>query len=158
MRGLAALALAALLASPALAQDEEAYIDDRSTPEAVINSLYNAINRAEYLRAYSYFGADNAPADFETFSKGYEDTDNVDVLLGKSTSEGAAGSTYYSVPVAIDAVGKDGTHKQFAGCYTLRLANPQIQATPPFVPLHIEKGDLKPANGELEAILPASCE
>jgi hypothetical protein len=49
--------LALMTATPALAQDEADYLDDRSTPEAVISSYYNAINRAEYARAYSYFRA-----------------------------------------------------------------------------------------------------
>jgi len=158
VRLLPALAIAGLLAAPALAQDQEPYLDDRSTPEAVISSLYNAINRAEYLRAYSYYGDDSNVGSYEDFSAGYAETDSVDVLMGKSTSEGAAGSTYYYVPVAIDAVGKDGSHRQYAGCYTLRLSNPQIQDTPPYVPMHIEKGELKAAEGELEALLPASCE
>lgn len=61
------------------------------------------------------------------------------------------------MPVAIDAVDSSGTHSQFAGCYTLRLANPAIQDAPPFTPLHIEKGELKPAKGELETILPETC-
>lgn len=159
MRSVALVSFAILaLAAPALAQEDEPYLDDRSSPEAVISSLYNAIDRAEYLRAYSYYGENSGVGDFDAFAKGYETTDNVDVLMGKAVSEGAAGSTFYTLPVAIDAVATDGSHRQFAGCYTLRLANPQIQATPPFVPMHIEKGELKAASGELEAILPAECD
>jgi hypothetical protein len=30
---------------------EPDYLDDRSTPEAVVNSYYDAINRKEYARA-----------------------------------------------------------------------------------------------------------
>jgi len=155
-----ALGLLVAMAAPALSQDgaDEAYLDDRSTPEAVVNSLYNAINRSEYLRAYSYYGENSGVGGYEAFAKGFADTESVDILMGRSTSEGAAGSTYYSLPVAIDAVSRDGTHRQYAGCYTLRLANPQIQATPPFVPMHIEKGELKPASGELQAILPSQCQ
>src|SRR5260221_5754909 len=33
----------------------ELYVDDRSTPAALITSFVNAINRQEYLRAYSYW-------------------------------------------------------------------------------------------------------
>jgi hypothetical protein len=51
-----------LLVSPALAQDEPEYLDDRTTPETVISSYYNAISRREYARAHSYFGRDDAPA------------------------------------------------------------------------------------------------
>ena len=60
------------LAGPAFAIDqslpaatEEApaaqadYMDDRSTPVSLIGSLYNAIDRHEYLRAWSYFAEDS---------------------------------------------------------------------------------------------------
>ncbi|HVY51583.1 MAG TPA: hypothetical protein VHA07_08475, partial [Devosia sp.] len=50
----ALLPVAALAVSPALAAPP-AYLDDRSTPEAVIASFYNAINRQEYARAWSYY-------------------------------------------------------------------------------------------------------
>jgi hypothetical protein len=142
---------------PVSAQDEFPYRDDRSTAEAVVQSLYNAINRHEYLRAYSYYGEHGAPADFDTFAAGYADTATVEILLGTVAAEGAAGSVYYSVPVAIDAVSTQGTHTQFAGCYTLRLSNPQIQQTPPFVPLHIERGKLYAVAGTLPAIVPSTC-
>ncbi|TIR87704.1 MAG: DUF1176 domain-containing protein, partial [Mesorhizobium sp.] len=40
---------------------EAAYIDDRSSAEAVVRSLYSAINRHEFARAWGYFG-DTKPA------------------------------------------------------------------------------------------------
>lgn len=162
--GFAFLALA-LFVAPSAAQDLPAYQDDRSSATALIQSLYNAIDRREYLRAWSYFGdnawtgAENeqAAADYETFRQGYADTDFVTLLTGAQSSEGAAGSTYYTVPVAIDAVDRAGHHSQFAGCYVLRLAQPAIQDSPPFHPLHIEKGGLHPARGALETLLPQTC-
>lgn len=138
---------------PALA--EEPYLDDRSTPAALIHSLYNAVNRHEYARAFSYFSEPPAK-DVDTYAKGYEKTDHVKIVTGEPGSEGAAGSTYYDLPVAIEAVGTDGNSKIFAGCYTLRLANPQIQGAP-YNPLHIEKGSLKSASGELADVLPKKC-
>lgn len=143
---------------------ENPYYDDRSTAAAVIESLYNAINREEYLRAWSYFehddalGQDALVADFEQFAAGYAETETVSLLVGPEMTEGAAGTVYYAIPVAIHAVGRDGASAGFAGCYTLKLAQPTIQATPPFRPLAIMAGQLEPAEGELEAILPAQCE
>jgi len=67
----------------------------------------------------------------------------VDVRTGGVSEEGAAGSIFYTVPVAILATDKKGEQKLFAGCYTLRQVNGQIQE-PPFDPIHIEKGALKP--------------
>lgn len=142
---------------------ENPYYDDRSTAAAAIESLYNAINREEYLRAWSYFEHDDAlsgeaqVANFEEFAAGYEDTETVQLLVGPETTEGAAGTVYYTIPVAIEAVSRDGTSASFAGCYMLRLAQPALQATPPFRPLAIVEGELEPAEGNLETILPARC-
>jgi len=140
---------------PAIAQAEDAYLDNRSTPEALVKSLYNAINRHEYARAYSYFSKPPAK-DIDTYAKGFADTAEVKVLTGAAGSEGAAGSTYYNLPVAIEAVDKAGNSKVYAGCYTLRLADPTIQADK-YDPLHIEKGSLAPAKGDLKDALPTEC-
>lgn len=135
---------------------EEAYLDDRSDAAALVRSLYNAVSRQEYARAWGYFGDIKPAKDFDTFAKGYDDTERVDVETGAVGSEGAAGSTFYQVPVAIRAVAKNGAESIFAGCYTARLAQPAVQGVP-FQPLHLEKGMLKPAEGELAAAVPASC-
>ncbi|MGB6116981.1 MAG: DUF1176 domain-containing protein [Mesorhizobium sp.] len=137
------------------AGQEPPYLDDRSTPQAVVKSLYNAVSRKEFGRAWGYFATPPA-ADFESFEKGYADTQDVDVLVGRPIMEGAAGSTIYTLPVAIRSHGPTD-EKVFSGCYTLRLANPQIQGNP-FHPLGIEKGDLKPSDAPLEQSLPTACE
>ncbi|MBN9076678.1 MAG: DUF1176 domain-containing protein [Rhizobiales bacterium 65-79] len=140
---------------PAAAHAEDAYLDDRSTPEALVRSLYNAIDRHEYARAYSYFSKPPAK-DVDAYAKGFADTAHVKLLTGAAGGEGAAGSTYYNLPVAIEAVDKKGGSKVYAGCYTLRLADPTIQADK-YDPLHIEKGELKPAKGDLADALPKQC-
>lgn len=155
LRLAAALALASFPAAFAFAQ-EQPYLDDRSDAAALVRSLYNAVNRREYARAWAYFGENKPAKDLQAFTKGYADTERVDVETGSISSEGAAGSIYFSVPVAIRATAMDGSGKVFAGCYTARLANPQIQAAD-FTPMHIEEGALKPAEGELADILPAQC-
>lgn len=137
------------------------YYDDRSTAAAVIESLHNAISRSEYLRAWSYFEHEDGmdqQADFEAFAAGYESTESVQLIVGPEVSEGAAGTIYYTIPAAIEATMTDGTTERFAGCYTLRLAQPGVQATPPFKPMAITEGELSPAQGALESILPGSCE
>ncbi len=135
---------------------EPGYIDDRSSAEAVIRSLYNAIARHEYARAWSYFGETKPAKDFDSFVKGYADTDSVEVKTGGVAEEGAAGSIFFTVPVAIAATDKKGDLKVFAGCYTLRQVNGQIQE-PPFDPIHIEKGALQPARGGFEDAVPEKC-
>lgn len=140
----------------AAAQQQVAYLDDRTSAETLVQSLYNAIARKEYARAWDYFGDPKPSPDFASFMQGYAKTDRVTVETGEASEEGAAGSIFYQVPVAISAIDTDGNTTTFAGCYTARLAQPANQE-PPFRPLQLEKGALKPASGELSEILPASC-
>ncbi|HWA19139.1 MAG TPA: hypothetical protein VG757_09085 [Devosia sp.] len=104
--GLRLLAAAfAALSAPALAQEAAPYLDDRSTPEAVISSFYNAISRNEYARAWSYYQDGEGVPAFDAFVEGYADTASVSVSFGQSAQEGAAGSTYWTLPVSLDATG-----------------------------------------------------
>ncbi|MBZ9741801.1 MULTISPECIES: DUF1176 domain-containing protein [unclassified Mesorhizobium] len=156
---LAATALLSLASQAALAADtlEAPYVDDRSSAEAVVRSLYSAINRHEFARAWGYYGDTKPAKDFDAFVKGYDGTDRVEVKTGAISDDGAAGSIYYNVPVAIQATDKQGEAKVFAGCYTLRQVNAQNQAAPPFDPIHIEKGAMKPSTADFDEALPPSC-
>ena len=151
MRGLLAVGLLTVLPLPAIAAPP-AYLDDRSTAASLVKSFYNAIDRHEYARAYSYFAEGAAPKRYAQFAAGYADTASVRVLTGRATSEGAAGSTYTTVTVAIDALSKSGRHRQYAGCYTTRLADPAIQE-PPVVPMVIFRAQLHAAFGSLASLL-----
>ncbi len=151
----AAALLAGLTAGRSFAQ-ETRYIDDRSDPANLIQSFYNAVTRKEYARAWDYYGDEKPAADVETFAHGYDDTAQVNVITGNVAMEGAAGSTFYYLPVSIVSFAADGSEKVFSGCYTFRLADPSIQE-PPFRPLHIEKGSLKLSNVSYEEALPVSC-
>jgi hypothetical protein len=153
---LAIVALACFVAYPAFAA--QAYLDDRSTPETVISSFYDAINKQEYSRAWSYYEDGQGVPKFDDFVKGYAQTKSVKVAFGPDNGEGAAGSTFWTLPVSLDAVDTSGKHSYFAGCYTLRLANPQIQAEPPFEPLHIVSGHLKKAKGFGVSYAPTDCQ
>lgn len=132
-------------------------LDDRSDPESLIRSLYNAVNRREFARAWSYFSVLPSKS-YDAFADGYADTAFVDVATGRPVSEGAAGSIFHMIPVAIRATDARGNETAFSGCYTIRQVNPQMQE-PPFRPLSIEKGALKPveAAGFLVNALPESC-
>lgn len=136
------------------AQDQTAYLDDRSDGAALIRSLYNAINRQEYARAYSYFA--KPFDDYPSFVKGYANTVSVQVIIGTVTPEGAAGSIYAPVPVAIKSTEKGGKEHVFAGCYITRIVSSAIQE-PPFAPLHIESAELEEVDGPLEKALPEVC-
>jgi hypothetical protein len=144
----------AMLSGTAGAQDQ--YLDDRSNPVMLIRSLYNAINGQEYARAWSYFA--NPPADsLDAYAAGYANTAGVELRTGVPAEEGAAGSIFYRLPVAIEAHGTDGATHVFAGCYELRMANPEIQ-TDEFTPLRIESGRFSVSDKPLNEALPASCD
>ncbi|GAA4534545.1 DUF1176 domain-containing protein [Chelativorans composti] len=159
MRPIQLLAAASLAvfaqAIPAVAQSQPPYLDDRSRPQQLIRSLYNAINRHEYGRAYSYFADPPAPS-FDDYEKGFAGTQSVEVLTGVPFADAGAGTVRYHLPVAILAQNTNGEAHVFAGCYVLRLSSPTAQTTP-YTPMVIESGRLRPANGDLAAVLPTRC-
>jgi hypothetical protein len=136
------------------ASADEAYIDDRSSPGAVVRSLYSAINRGEYGRAWSYFH-DAPAASIEKYAAGYENTERVEIVTGSPSEEGAMGSSYYELPVAIEATNRDGSVDVFAGCYSLRRGNLQTEAE--FQPLGIVKGALRRSDKIVTEALPRKC-
>ena len=64
----ALLSLAAMGHAARAADDapEAPYVDDRSSAEAVIRSLYSAINRHEFTRAWGYYGDTKPAKDFDS--------------------------------------------------------------------------------------------
>ncbi|WP_310619068.1 hypothetical protein [Flexibacterium corallicola] len=139
------------------ASAEEKYIDNRSTPQGLIASLYNAINSKQYARAYSYHESGTIKEPYQTWLDGYKTTKHVKVILGKTQAEGAAGSIYWSLPVAIRAEHTDGATQVFAGCYVLHLTQPLMQQTPPYIPMQIKQSNLVKSSKPFEQSLPKSC-
>jgi hypothetical protein len=115
-----------------------AYLDDRSNAEALIASLYSAVNRREYARAYSYWRADapTLPA-YDAFVEGYRSTQRVQVRYGTLSGDAGAGQARYALSVGLSVETNTGM-EYFVGCYTLRLSSPGAQATLPYQPLAIE--------------------
>jgi len=116
------------------------YLDDRSTPAAVMLSYFNAINRHEYLRAYSYYTDYTSLGSLDDFSNGYSDTQSVAVVFGAIASEGAAGSIYHTVPMVLNVTTNTSAQQKFAACYIVRLPQPGNYGEPPITPMHIERG------------------
>jgi hypothetical protein len=130
------------------AVDAAQFLDDRSSPEAVIRSFYNAINRKEYVRAYSYFqdqgsSANWQPPAYPQFEQGYKDTASVKLTTGAPTSDAGAGQIYYKVPVQLTVKQTDGTTQTFAGTYTLHKSQPANFGAPPFIPLGIAEAAIQ---------------
>lgn len=134
------------------------YLDNRSSPVTLIESYYNAINRKEYARAYSYYSEEGRDPHFNDYVNGYKNTKSVIIKAKETEADPGAGQIYWSIPIAIEAEGYDGTKSVFTGCYTLRMTNPAMQEKPPFKPLEIMTGSLTPSPLSLEKSVPDGCE
>lgn len=115
------------------------YIDNRSGAVEVVSSLFNAINRKEYVRAFSYFQDPAVVGNYADYAAGFADTGLINATFGTVVSDAGAGQYYYTIPVAQTVQTTSGTTQIFVGCYTLHLANPGMQAVMPFEPLGITK-------------------
>ncbi len=118
------------------------YLDDRSDAAAVINSLFNAINLHQDVRAYSYWDDTPQRASFDQFKAGYQDTASVQVILGSIGEDAGAGNLYASAPVTLIAKTNAGATQTFVGCYVLHLSQPGIQGTLPFRPWGIQSATM----------------
>lgn len=99
--------------------------DDGGAAAAVVRAYYDAIQSRDYRRAYGLWeDAGRASGQsFDAFRRGFAETASVELTVGApGRVEGAAGSRYVDVPVAVTAVQRDGTVRRFRGRYTLRRA------------------------------------
>jgi hypothetical protein len=138
------------------------YLDDRSDAVQVLRSLFNAINRHEYLRAYSYWELATAKKDLgslDTYSNGFASTQSVKLTTGTVTDSAGAGQVYHDVPITLVATTTAGATQTFVGCYTLHLANPSIQGTPPFQPLAVSNAKVQKVdnNADTAKLMASAC-
>lgn len=136
------------------------YIDNRSGAVEVVSSLFNALNRREYVRAYSYWQDPTiTPGDFDSYAAGFSDTDVITAVFGSVISDAGAGQWYYQVPVAQIVRTTTGGTQTFVGCYTLHLSNPAFQGTLPFEPMGIKEGHFEtvPNGTDVVPLLTAAC-
>ncbi len=107
--------------------------EDRTSPPNLVKAFYNAINRKEYQRAYSYWqvtGAPNTPAGYDEFAKGYADTASVTFTLGQIMQDAGAGQLYAKIPTVLVATHASGKQETFAGCYIAHRVNTGISTNP----------------------------
>src|SRR5690606_36723075 len=116
------------------------YRDDRTTPQALIEYYYNAINRKEYGRAYSSLKEGAREMSFNDFVKGYENTKSVKVAVREAQPDPGAGQIYWSLPIAIEVENENGAKDVFGGCYRIHLTNASMQEGPLFKPMMIMTG------------------
>src|SRR5205085_2196506 len=84
------------------------YIDNRSGPLEVLQSMFNALNRQEYTRAYDYWENQAALGSFAAYQQGYAATQSIQWAWGAVQPEGAAGQLYWSVPVTLKVATASG--------------------------------------------------
>jgi hypothetical protein len=133
------------------------FIDNRSGPVEVISSLLNAINRKEYVRAFSYW--ENPSVSYTNFANGYNDTASVTATFGTVISDAGAGQFHYQVPVAENVTHTDNSKHLYVGCYVLHLSNPGMQGMLPFQPIGIVSGTFKeyPVGTDVTPLLASVC-
>ncbi len=145
-------------AAGASAQGELDYEDDRSTPEAVLGSLFNALDRHEFARAWSYWEV--APEQgFDAFQQGYAETASVQLSTGDTQSGVGAGQLYYATPAVLVATMNDASTQTFVGCYVLHLARPSFQTNPPYHPMGIQRATIQQVDNDADtaALMTQAC-
>ena len=120
---------------------------DTTSPSALVQRYYAAIEARDYAAAYGFWGRSGAASgqSRDKFESGFASTAHVKVTVGDSIRvEGAAGSQYATVPVVVNAVLRSGERQRFEGSYTLRRVMVD-GATPDQRRWHIESAQLHPA-------------
>jgi len=92
---------------------------------AVVQRYYRALDARDYGTAWQQWGDDGRPGhSYDKFRQGYAKTRSVRVTLGPlGAVEGAAGSSYVSIPVTVNARLADGSRQIFTGNYQVRRIN-----------------------------------
>ena len=149
---------ASAVGSPQPSAARPAYLDDRSTADQLLRSYYNAVNRGEYARAYSYWQDPSSLGPYARFAEGYARTDSVDVAIIGSSSDAGAGQLYWTLATRLAAHMSDGSTHYFAVCYRVHLSRPEIQS-PPYHGIELIGAETRPAAtaGEANRLLLELC-
>ena len=126
------LATGILIGGPqpfAIAAQAQAAPSTAQDPVQLIRNYYRWINQKKYAGAFAIWemredGTAVNGQTFEKFKSGFNDTSAVSVEIGEPGEiEGAAGSNYIEIPVAISAISASGHLQKFEGTYTMRSSN-----------------------------------
>lgn len=94
-----------------------------TSPVSLLAAYYEAIVNRDYARAYGYWENPPKPT-VQQFAQGFANTRDIAIVLRLDVfAEGAAGSTYASLPTLVMATLNDGTRQYFTGCFTARHVN-----------------------------------
>ena len=138
--------IAALSATPVLAQDDPAYLDDGSTPQLLVESFYNAISRFELGRAWSYLNPESRP-DYETFFAEFEQIDNATPIFGFLLADARAGAIFYELPVVVEILDDEGEYSYQAGCIGVGWPLNDLQDNGPYLMPYVNYGGMQRVEG-----------
>lgn len=82
------------------------------SPGAVVESYFAAINSGDYKRAWALGGRNLQPGSFSSFAKSFEGTVSESLTVLSASGD--------EVEIELDATQTDGTHRYFAGTYTVQ--------------------------------------
>ncbi|WP_435602897.1 hypothetical protein [Streptomyces sp. bgisy130] len=80
-------------------------------PADVVDAYFTAINNGEYVAAWTLGGRHITGRPYDSFVQSFNDTTRDDVTIRSVTGN--------TVEVELDATQTDGTHRYFAGTYTV---------------------------------------
>jgi hypothetical protein len=125
-------------------------LDDRSNPEQIIRSYFNALEKGEYGRAVSYLGEQSQPADYTAWWQSFADFKGAELRFGMPGHYSTAGYVAYSVPVIAEIKGHGGDWIE-VGCIGVYQGLAGDEEA--FTPTHITGVQLeKKAAGEAVAL------
>lgn len=117
-------------------------------PAETVRAYYAAVQARRYAAAYLFWN-DRGRASGKTraaFARGFAHTASSRVTVsGRIQVEGAAGSSYATVPVRVDARLDTNARQRFVGSYTLRRVNDVPGSTAEQRRWHIVSARLRPA-------------
>jgi len=121
---------------PALAPDAERGVKGARD---ILLSFARAIERGDYGRARAMLSvADRQRWSVDDFGAMFTDLHERSVAIAEGTIEGAAGSSYYTAPIAITGSDKDGRPVRTEGEAVLRRVNDVDGADPAQLRWHFE--------------------
>jgi hypothetical protein len=113
---------------------------------AVLLPWARGIELREFDQSWSMMGdAAKAQVSKSAFTAMFAPYHDLMVALPSGTMEGAAGSSYYTVPTTVTGIDRSGKHRKWSGDVVMRRVNDVPGATPAQLAWHIEQVNLKPA-------------
>lgn len=113
-----------------LAQASTTTTNNAEQAAALLQNYYQAINAHDYEQAYASWDNQGQASrqSLAEFSRGYANTKSVVVeITGTGRTEGAAGSSYVTLPVTLTVTTTSGQTQRFGGTYVLRKINDEVR-------------------------------